>query len=504
MSRPDDACARWIALSDREAIGDELTPDEAAFVASHGASCEACGAEANVWGELDALVDAPVVEERAPSPRQQPSRIVPRRRRSPWAVGALAGVAACAAVAASAVAWRARRTPAPPVAATSPAPSTSSAPPREEGVVLASTSGGVVEIDGRAGAVGGRLARGSVLFAREGGACVVVDESVRACVAKGTLLRVAELGAHRRLELLGGRIAAELDPQRPGTSFGVTTRDGAAIAIGTAFSVEVPPGDAPVVTRVLHGTVVVRSPGGAEQRVRAHEMTTMRAEAPRALPPIDEERDRALVPSAAAPRGEASPVRIEADAPDAVVSVDDRVVGPAPVAVLLTRGEHAIAVTAPSREIAHETLHVGAEPVARRYTLAAARPSASAAPPRATSTSLLVAARERRARGDVDGALAAYRELFDRYGASPEAHAALVPYGELLLARSDARGALDAFDRYVARGGPLEEEASFGRIRALRALGRAADERAATEAFVRRFPDGPLAASLRARLGSEP
>ena len=37
----------------------------------------------------------------------------------------------------------------------------------------------------------------SVLFAREGSACVVMDPGIRACVVRGSLVRVAELGAQR-------------------------------------------------------------------------------------------------------------------------------------------------------------------------------------------------------------------------------------------------------------------------------------------------------------------
>jgi len=76
-------------------------------------------------------------------------------------------------------------------------------------VSLALTNGGGVEIDGREGRPGTKLTRGSVLFARGGGACLVVEPAVRTCVEKGTMLRVSDLGPHRRLELLRGRIVAE-------------------------------------------------------------------------------------------------------------------------------------------------------------------------------------------------------------------------------------------------------------------------------------------------------
>src|SRR5437660_5834 len=79
---------------------------------------------------------------------------------------------------------------------------------------------------------------------------------------------------------------------------------------------------------------------------------------------------------------------------------------------------------------------------------------------------------------------------------SSEAHAARIAYGDLFLARGDAQAALDAYDVYLRRGGGLAEEASFGRVRALRALGRGAEERAATDAFLARWPASAAAPAL--------
>jgi ferric-dicitrate binding protein FerR (iron transport regulator) len=497
-----DTCARWIALSDREALGEALSAEESAFARGHAGTCAACRAEAEVWSEMAALVDGPPQAMPKQESDEELVAAAPlRRSRRPFVIAA--GALACAAAALLFARERASGRKvgiAPPVVTV--------VAPREATVVLALTSGGPIEIDGRAGAVGQPLARGNVLFAREGSACLVIEPAVRACVERGSLVRVTDTGAHRRLELLGGKLAAELDPQPAGTSFGVTTRDGSAVALGTAFSVEVPPGDAPVVTHVLHGTVVVRSTAGTEQRVGAHEMTSMRDAQPTALPGTEEERDRSLVDTTTPARLEqAVPVRIESDAPGATVSVDERRIGTTPIALLLGPGDHVVTLTAPARASVRDTLHVGpGGPVVRRFELplAPTAPKAVPAPVLGDSpASLLVAARERRARGDLDGAAAAYRELIERHGASAEAHAALVAFGELQLGRlSDPRGALESFDRYLARGGSLEEEASFGRIRALRALGRTALERSAIDTFLRRFPDGPLASALRERLRS--
>ncbi|WP_394834974.1 tetratricopeptide repeat protein [Pendulispora rubella] len=483
-----DACVRWIELSDREAVGDPLSADEKAFVREHVASCLECRAEAEVWEKMPSLLDEPVAAH--------------RRARRPWLTGArtLGLSVAAAAIAACFVAWRAHDEQGAPVVA---------AVPKDATAIVVVAGGGAVEIDGQPGAVGQKLERGAVMVAREGSACIVVPPTVRACVVRGTVLRLADLGAHARLELLGGKVAVELDPLPAGRSFGISTRAGSAIAVGTAFSVEMPPDDAPVITRVLQGQVLVRASNGAEQRVAAHEKTSMRDATPSALPPLDEELDRALL---VAPRygGDMERVHVDSDVPEATVRIDERVVGVAPIELLLTRGEHSVAIATPSHGTMRETLHVGTEPVLRRFALAPAPAPFSDAAVHVehaanakSAAELLAAARVRRDRGDLPAAMGAYRELFDRHGGSAEAHTALVPWGELQLSPlSDPREALSAFDRYLVRGGPLEQEASFGRIRALRALGRTADERAAIEAFLRRFPDGSLTSSLRKRLES--
>jgi hypothetical protein len=90
-----------------------------------------------------------------------------------------------------------------------------------------------------------------------------------------------------------------------------------------------------------------------------------------------------------------------------------------------------------------------------------------------TAGALLAAARNHVAQGKHDRALSTYASLQRRHSQSPEAHAAHVSIGELQLSRRRPAAALRAFDRYLARGGgPLAEEAHWGRIRALHKLGR--------------------------------
>jgi hypothetical protein len=321
-------------------------------------------------------------------------------------------------------------------------------------VVLGARMGfasGETEVDGRPPEVGATIGADAVVTTRGGTACLLVDDGIRACLAPATRVRVVAIGGgDRRLAVLVGRVVAELEPQPPGTSFTLEAPDGTATAIGTAFSVEVPEDGGPSITRVLHGTVLVRPREAPARRVGAHAQTAM-IDAPTApLPVTDEARDLTVLAGALGP--DLAPSAAVAMAPTSAPPVEPR----------------------------------GA---ARR-----------GAPDGDDALSLLRAAREMNARGDVPGAAAAYRALLARHPSTPEAVAGELAYGELQLGPlGDAAGALRTFERYLAHGGSLAEEASYGRIRALRALGRDDEERAAIEAFLRTYPDGAVAASLRLR-----
>lgn len=457
-ARTMSPCERWIALSDRDAIGERLAAADARFLQSHPRTCIACRAEADVWETMATMLDE-TSGTRTARRRDEDAPFVsaPSRARDRMSRPVRVGLAA-AAIAAAAAALVFAIQPSPRVAATDPPGSTPTAappsPPPAPTIVVERMAGRVL-VDGRAASPGESLARGATLEVQSGAVCVHLEPGVRACLAVGSVTHVVELGADRRLSLTRGRLVAELDPQPAGTSFGITTRDGSSIAVGTAFAVDVPADDAPVVTRVLHGTVVVRTNGGREERVRAHETFSAGSAAVVTSSPEEEDRDRALLAIGA---------RTDDGGGDGTGVNDARTDG------VRDAGTDA----APARR-------------------------ASDVAPR-TARDLLAAARERRARGDVGGAAAAYRELVALHGDTPEAMAALVAYGELQLGElSDAPGALATFDRYLARGGALDEEASFGRIRAYRALGQTKEERGAIDAFLVRFPQSALGTTLTSR-----
>lgn len=138
-----------------------------------------------------------------------------------------------------------------------------------------------------------------------------------------------------------------------------------------------------------------------------------------------------------------------------------------------------------------------------------AEPEESLSPPDAkparsvasSPTKLLEQARRLRAEGRYRDALAVYQRLLREHASSSEARVALVSLGELQLSQlGDAKGALRSFDGYLRAGGALSQEASYGRIRALRRLGQVGEARTAAENFVRRYPNSVQASSLRKEL----
>jgi outer membrane protein assembly factor BamD (BamD/ComL family) len=195
-----------------------------------------------------------------------------------------------------------------------------------------------------------------------------------------------------------------------------------------------------------------------------------------------------------------------------LVRVDGVDLGRAPVSIALGVGVHRIEIASESSPV-NETVDLhGGEHLVRSYDLASL-PGATAAPSRAapapeasasrdSAATLLEQARQLRSAGKFKEAVGVYRRLEANYRGSREAITALVSLGDLQLSRlHDSAGALQAFDAYLASGDKLLwREAQYGRIQALRSLGRNNDERRAIEEFLKRYPTGVQKDPLRARL----
>jgi len=127
-------------------------------------------------------------------------------------------------------------------------------------------------------------------------------------------------------------------------------------------------------------------------------------------------------------------------------------------------------------------------------------PVRGAEPETRSSAELFAAANRLRRTGQDAQAIQTFNQLQRAFPTSGEAAVSHATLGSLLLQRGDAQAALLQFDRYVAHGGPVLEEALAGRARALARLGDSARERGAWQALLARFPRSVHAARARARL----
>jgi hypothetical protein len=513
----NDRCQAWMALSDRVAAGEPVTASELSFQREHGSSCNACRGETRLWNALQGALDDPTLLTTplaAASRDQGSSGLPPRWSPQRWTNGARARLALLAALSGALVSalvlWK--------QSATSRAPEPASKP----AIVHARMAfvSGDARINQRPATAGQQLVIGDLLEVTSGHACLLVPPAVTVCANERTTLVVEKLGVERRLGLRRGHALAKLEPQPAGTSFGFETDAGTLVAKGTVFAVEVTPlGGA--VLRVHEGTVV--SQRGSRRQAFVAPAAARLAGTPEAeaLGGENAARDTRLIQLAGIWPETANCTLDVSAAPQAGdVALDGTFLGRTPLTALVRAGNYRLTLerhgfapiaervaTRPSDRIVRNyelsplpdssAVSAMAQPVARSVAVAAPAPAASAA-------ALLSQARELRAAGRFAEARSAYARLVAQHPRSDEARAALVSLGELQLTQfGDARAALKSFDSYLRSGGGLAQEARYGRIRALRKLGRHAEERAAIERFVADYPRSVQSSSLRARL-SEP
>ncbi len=311
---------------------------------------------------------------------------------------------------------------------------------------------------------GALVPRGARVSTKGGHACVTWPGNVRACLERQTDVVLAEVApSARQLELERGLVVAALDPLPSGHVFVITSADTRTEVKGTVFSVTRSPSGPAVMVRVHEGVVATRVGDAPARDVRPSEQLALATGSVTPIPAEVRRRDLEIAgvtlpeppkpaPAAPAPAPDAPPSAESADAEaDADGDGDARAAAPAPDA-----GKSA--------------------------------------------AELLKEAQTLRASGNGAAAAAAYRRLQALHPKSAEAQASRVSLAELLLA-SDPAGALAAYDAYLRGGGGLRQEAEYGRIVALGRLGRAAEERAAIEAFVKKYPNSVQARTLSQRLG---
>ncbi len=438
---PANELSRWDALLEREVEGEPLSADERVFLADYAARNPEAAEELELLRALGgALQRAPLPEE--PADKALIGRVFEQGRAEQRAKVRRGMWAGGLALAAGLALWWARPH-APPSAGHANLPPTTAK-------VAAPAVG--LTWPGELAVVDATSPQGRRIETHDVGGCFRFDGNVRACLGPHSVARITSSNGDARLLLERGTVAAELEHQVGRASFALQTGSVVVRAVGTRFGLEVA---AASFLTVSAGTVEV-SGDGPVYRVAAPSRTELGTHQ---IVPLAMNDQRALeqllkpgvMPAPSVGVGEPAPPSVDAD-PSGV------------------RG---------------------------RSTVAA--PSASAAA--ATAGELLARARAERAAGAMNDAAKSYRHLIAQYPGSAEALTARVALGQLeLSALGDAAGALGHFSEYLRRGGPLEQEARYGQVRALATLGRPVEEKQAIEAFLARYPKAMQAAALQVRL----
>lgn len=315
---------------------------------------------------------------------------------------------------------------------------------------------------------------GDILSTSQDAGCITIDQTIQVCLGRDTRVVLSSLRAARvSIEVAHGVAVAALARRPPGATFSLTSSELSATARGTRYSLEVGSEGAARVS-VFEGMVEVRTPQQALLLRPGTHLRRTNTEAHLMAGTVAADEQRRLLAllnagsSAAASSGSSEPMPM----------------GSARSAELATAPS-----VAPPRRVTQP----------RATGPAVSRSSASN---RANdAATLFAAARREAARGNTKAALALYRELKSNH-AGPSTHPLSVVIGNLELELAGPRRALASFDEYLARGGPLQQEALHGKARALRSLGRPAEERSVIRRYLAVYPTGFHAPTLRKRLAA--
>ncbi len=507
-----EACERWAGLSDRAACGEQLSVVEAEFLDDHAAACALCAAEVGLWATLGASRDDPARLLQPIGRGEDTSEDRRGAARTGWSrrlsVGMLGAVAAALIVLVAGARWD--RAAAGGAAEGQGQAATGQAATVEQVFATFVLVSGDVEVSGRSVRRADlRMAPGDELRVGRGYACLRWG-AVSLCVDERSHLTIERGSAEEQvLSLRAGTLIAELEGAA-GRRFVVQTPGGAVTVKGTIFATAVR--DGRVEVRVGRGAVLVTNDAGAKRLVRASRAVSVQdGIEEHALDPARWGVDAARL-SVVASWGGPGPCELEvaSEPSSAEVRVGGVLLGVSPLSARLPCGAHELTVSHDGFEEERRTLELASGGTIQRIVLQSQEVSARdeqvqlvPAPPDSPAlgpAALLKVARQHRSQGRYAVAATTYRTVITKHRTSAEAGAALLALGELELSQlHDPSAALRAFDGYLKRGGPLAQEARYGRIRALQQLGRRSELEREVERFLRDYPTSAQAAQLRGR-----
>jgi len=517
---------RWDELQTRWAQGERLSAEDERARLAHAEHDAIARRELELFAEMRARGAAPgdpvapaligrALEALNGSPRlrlvtatseraaQAPVSPGPRSRVPRLAVAALGLAVASAFILFFGASSRSRPTP-PPVVRATMTPRLARAE-----LVLAA---GQVQVTGRRSGVGQNpLDQGESVTTGEGRACLTIDPGIDVCLAAHSAVQLASLAAASiRLRVERGTALATLSRRAPGSSFSLVTGDVSAVAHGTTYAVR-REGDVTDVI-VVEGIVEVTRGRDTRQLVDAHSRVVASLPSGTLVKTAVGRREEARLVALGAPRGLWSGAALGVleltPAPPGALqaTIDDEEPLPLPLQTLVGAGTHRVRwresggaeSTVLTDIVAGETRRL-TPPVAGSVATAVVAPIE-----KPSATSLLELARRELVRSRPRQALVLYEQLRTTYPTSAEARTVLVTMGKLELDLGRSQRALGRFEAYLRDGGTLVPEALAGKARALRALGRSADERRAIQQYLAMHPGGfeaPLFTKRLSELG---
>ena len=491
MSSAD--CERWAALSDQAAVGQHLSGRDQAWLVQHARACSDCGREAALYASLRAALGRPEMLV-VPSPAARPLG-----RRSPARIAMLATVALAASVAIVAGFARNR-------SGRAFTPAAVQAPPLTARLLLAS---GNARLGAEPAQAGQAVTHGAHFATGDGLACMAIASSITVCLDAMSAATVALADPKQAIVYLEkGRLLARLDHQLAGRTFLVRTAQAEVQAVGTRFSVGISD-DGQTQVRLHEGKLAVRAANHVASDLAAPVQARVGDDirvAPMSGTAIHD--DDLLSDLSTLSRSETRAIARIASIPvGAEVSFGDVAMGRTPVSTVLGADAHVRLAMAGYVPVNEWISLVPGATIDRSFTLTALaapaeRPDRPARAHRgaiATSPSRLLAmAQALRARGAYDACAQVYRRLWSEFPGSEESKVSMISLGELELGkRNHPMAALEAFGAYLRVGGTLEREARYGRIRALRAVGRDSEADAESATFLRDYPTSIQSATLR-------
>jgi hypothetical protein len=486
-------CERWTDLSDQAAMGQTLSDRDQAWVIQHARGCSGCGREADFYASLHDAVGRP---EALVLPSPTGRRI---ERRSPVRTAMLLGLALAASVA---VAVGIARNPggrgAPPIVAQERALTAR--------LLLVSGSARVGTVAGQAGQA---VTDGERIGTDDGLICMAIASSTTVCLDAASAATVSLSDPKQPIVYLEkGRLLARLDPQPAGHTFLVRTAQAEVQAVGTRFSVGIAD-DGQTRVRLHEGKVAVRAANHVASELAAPAQAQVGDDIRVAPMPAAASRDDELLTDLSTlPRTVTKAIARLASIPEgADVRIDGVAMGKTPLSTVLDDDAHVRLAMAGYLPMSEWISVADGAPIERTFALTALalpaeEPDRRARPhhggPSLAPGRLLASAQALRAHGAYDACARVYHRLISEFPESEESKVSMISLGELELGkRNRPVAALEAFGAYLRVGGSLDREARYGRIRALRTLGRDGEADAETDTFLRDYPTSSQSATLR-------